>query len=249
MFTSRRLCLDLGGGLCLPGQDHKSRLWFHNELLNNAECFFAIGLDSYYLSTLMLAPGFAAMGFSLQNPAISSLAVQFTDVNTAFAIGVVVVLFMTAVLALRIKIISQVNRVLFFVSMIGVVVVFGLLALNSNATFIANFNQKPRRSCHIFWDYSNRLAKWLDIGTPRIIRDHVSVCAGLRILRTGANISGVCGWRGEIGARKTIPLALMGGFLFCGIMDWIGGELLMKTAGYDFLSASGYLFFERPIIR
>ena len=97
----------------------------------------------FYASTVAgsyLAVMFASLGSFYSNPTLLNWATGFSSVNGGFVVALIAIWISCLINVLGIRAYAKVQAVMFYIAMAGIVVLFAILATNSNQTFQVAFN-------------------------------------------------------------------------------------------------------------
>jgi amino acid transporter len=96
-----------------------------------------IALFASYLATLGLSPALASIGQATANQSLIDAATTVAGKEWQFAIGAIVLVLTTVLMSLRLQLAMRIFQILFYLSLISVVLAVLLTLLNSRETFVA----------------------------------------------------------------------------------------------------------------
>jgi basic amino acid/polyamine antiporter, APA family len=102
---------------------------------------FFIGISTNWITTFALSPALLILGTITNNSGLITMASTVARPMNIVIIGLIVTIFIAAVMVLGTRLTFSINNLLFIVSIIGVVIMLGLLLSNTHASFVQDFNK------------------------------------------------------------------------------------------------------------
>jgi basic amino acid/polyamine antiporter, APA family len=99
------------------------------------------GVAANWVTTFALAPSILIIGNVTNNESLITLAGTIAHPFYTMVVGLVVIAAISALMIWGIKAIFTANNILFVAAFVGVAIVIGLLATNTNASFISDFDR------------------------------------------------------------------------------------------------------------
>lgn len=205
-------------------------------VVNFALAFWAVafvGIYANWITTLILGPSLLVIGTVTSNSGIIGLAngplvqpIYITLIGLVFiAILALLLIRGTRTTFLAVKVASVIE-------FIGIAVGLGLLATNSNANFIADFNH--------FASYTGVISSAHSAGYSPVGPNNFLATLGVIPLAWGTLAFGVYSsyWGGESkSVKKNALLGILGSTIIGGVILAIIGVLAIHVFGYDFLGS------------
>jgi len=102
---------------------------------------FCIGISTNWITTFALSPALLILGTITNNAGLISMAGTVAQPMNIVIIGLIVTIFIAAIMLLGTRATFSINNILFIISIVGVVIMIGLLVSNTHASFVNDFNQ------------------------------------------------------------------------------------------------------------
>jgi amino acid transporter len=186
-----------------------------------------------------VSPALTSIGLLLGNDAILNAAFAVFNPWPQFLIGAAAIVFFGILMAMGSRNFFALQRVLFILGVIAVVLAIILFATNTNAGFIQALEAVEGEGVY---ENTIQLARdsGLVEGSPSLAALLGTVAVAMFTMPWGYASASIGGEVRE--AHRTQPLSMILAVLTTGIVIIIAGLLIINVVGQDFLSATGHLF-------
>jgi len=206
-----------------------------------------IGFIANWAFSILGYAGLLGVGVATNNTSLMHIAeLMGTDPNWIFVGSLLLILFFTIVHILGTKAYFYVQRILFILGMIGIVIALGVLAAATHEQFVSSFNSFMitrgfSTAANPYQAIIDQAAKeglsyidWLPATFLAMLATYWSMITSMSSVWFAGEIKRV---------ERSQLIGVLGSVIICGLFTVISALLLTNICGYDFLCASGYLFF------
>lgn len=207
--------------------------------------FFFVAWGAYWGGVQSLSTVFATVGHTTNAGWLIDAGTWVASQTGAFIVGVLVILFFTAIAAAGIRVFARLLVVMFALGLVGTLVGLSIFAFVSPDTFVANFNQFMTRFTDDQSYYQTVIDRATAGGTPLSGFSFGSTLALLPILAFSTIFTLSSTYVGSEVRNPTkvqlwsMPLSL----LALGCMNIVVFVLLARFVGGDFLTSVNTLWF------
>ncbi len=231
VFVSRGLSAPLGFALSFV----ESCCWlFYN----------AVG--AVLISTVGLAPLFATIASISKSESMMKLALSMQTANAQFIVGSILIILSGLLLISGMRKFFLVQKIMFFIAVIGTVVMIVALIVFTKEQFVANFNELMNHLGNNAHDTiidkaksggwsSNRFDMWQTLRLS--VWPFLPLIGGAFSIAIGGEVRQV---------EKGQGFGIIGAIVFCGLLFALIGYLSYQTVGYEFQGAITYNSFNQP---
>lgn len=210
--------------------------------INWAEVWFSAIIIVLGMSLFIsdgLSPALASIGIMLGNDALIDAAFVIFEPGWQIVLGVGVIILFAFVMALGTRKYFSLQKVLFGLGVIAVLIAIFLLATSNNAVFIDRLEAAAGEGMYQLTLDNARAAGW-EKGPASFYVLLGAIQIALFTLPWGYASAAIGAEVKE--AHWTQPVSMLLAVLVGGIVITVGGALLIGVAGSEFLEAAGYLF-------
>jgi basic amino acid/polyamine antiporter, APA family len=235
-----------GGVYVFVSRGLSAPIAFALSFVESCALLFYNGVAAILVSTVGLAPFFTILASLTHSSAIMQLALNMQTKNAQFIIGSALIVLCGILLISGMKRFFFVQKIMFFIAIIGTIAMIIALASYPHQQFIANFNdlmsqlgaspyntviEKAKaagwNSAGFNWWQTLRLSVW----------PIVPLLGGVLSMGIGGEIRQV---------EKSQTWGIIGSIVFCGLLFALIGQLSYHSIGYEFQGALTYNSFNLP---
>ncbi len=193
-----------------------------------------LGVYANWVSTIGLSGMFASIGFATGSSTWTDWAGKLSSSGWAFAVGTIVILIITTAL-LNLRAALRLQKILFYVGMLGIGVTLVVLATTSHATFVDHFNKITSYNGFMHAagkaGFAHPAGGWSDaketvLGTAFLCLSTLFV---MYAVYTGGEVRDV---------RRSIPFSIFGTVIVGGAVFFVMALVAVHTWGSDFMAAA-----------
>jgi APA family basic amino acid/polyamine antiporter len=206
---------------------------------------FSVGQNGWFITTTVLAPTLAAIGSISNNAGLLALSQTIVQPGPSIAIGVLTLIVTFLLLLVRSSTLHKVLLGLFVIAFLGYPILYcGVLALNTNASFVAAFNAYTQQA-GLNTSYTGIISSAKDAGAAIVPPSFSASLLALPIIyATIAFPQSATYIGGETKhASRQLPMALIIGLLVIVASYTIMGFFTYNVFGFDFISATAFYGF------
>jgi basic amino acid/polyamine antiporter, APA family len=193
-----------------------------------------LGVYANWVSTIGLSGMFASIGIATGSSRWTDWAAKLSSTGWAFAVGTIVILIITIAL-LNMRTALRLQKIFFYVGMVGIAVTLVVLATTSHATFVTNFNKITSYNGFMHSaakaGFAHPAGGWTDVketvlGTAFLCLSTLFV---MYAVYTGGEVRNV---------RRSIPFSIFGTVIIGGAVFFVMAVVAVHTWGSDFLASA-----------
>jgi basic amino acid/polyamine antiporter, APA family len=201
-----------------------------------------LGVYANWTSTVGLSGLFASLGLTTHSTTWNDWAAKVASKGWAFGIGTIVIALITLIL-LNVRLALRIQKVLFYLGMLGIGVAVAVVAFTSHATFVAHVNKitsyDKLMGAAAKAGYAAPAGGWSDakqtiLGTALLCLSTLFV---MYAVYTGGEVRNV---------RKSIPYSIFGTVIVGGTVFFLMAVVAVRTWSHGFLSAAWTLYYNDP---
>lgn len=206
---------------------------------------FWIAYTSWILSSVYASSVFTIIGTVLKSDYWTALGTQAAQPLVSFIIGAIVVLFIGFITFMGLRPFFNVMKVAFVIGMIGIFALIFVLATSSQQAFVNAFNGFVGPGA-----YDSAISTAVKNGYMAGTRDWTSTIMAIAIafqpLGFSVWSSYISGEIKDAKRFKTNALSIVGSLVVMAVFLLIFWYLSVAVFGYDFMGATGFLFYNAP---
>ncbi|MCX6223058.1 MAG: amino acid permease [Bacteroidia bacterium] len=207
---------------------------------------FYNAVGAVLISTVGLTPLFATIASITKSNSMMQLALNMQTPNAQFIVGSILIILSGLLLISGMRKFFIVQKIMFFVAIIGTLVMIVALMVFPKEQFVANFNELMNhignnayntvidKAKIAGWD-SNRFDIWQTLRLS--VWPFLPLIGGAFSIAIGGEIRQV---------EKGQGYGIIGAIIFCGALFALIGYLSYQTIGYEFQGAITYNSFNQP---
>jgi len=205
---------------------------------------FWIAYTSYMLSAIYASSAFVTIGDVLKIQWLKDLGESAAQPLISFTIGAIVIVFIGFITYLGIRPFFRVMKIAFFLGILGVLVMIGVLLTATRDTFIKVFEYNFGEGA-----YNEVIMNAMKLGwEPTISTEATLIAMAVAFQPLGFSIwsSYISGEIKDANKLRINSYAMVGSLLTVGIFMLIGWWLSLNVFDYEFMGAIGYLYYNYP---
>jgi amino acid transporter len=199
---------------------------------------FFCGILANWVATLALSPSMLVIGTVTGNAGLVNIANTIAQPTYTLLVGLIVIAFLSAVMALGVRATFRVTKIAILLMAIGLAIAAWLMISNTNANFIQDFAQ--------FGDYNKVIAAAHALGySPTSSNNFIATLGVMPFIWGSIGFGTVtCYFAGEAkSVKKTAFYSQVGSTFVAGLILAFFGGLAVAIFGYDFLGSMAALSF------
>ncbi|HUK51222.1 MAG TPA: APC family permease, partial [Terriglobales bacterium] len=206
---------------------------------------FWVAYTSWILSSVYASSVFSIIGAVLKSDYWTSLGTQAAQPAISFVIGAIVVVFIGLITYAGLRPFFTVMKVAFIIGMIGIIALIFVMATSTQQTFVNAFNNFVGPDA-----YKSAIDTAAKNGYTLGTRDWTNTIMAVAIAFQPLGFSIWSSYiSGEIKDAKRFRvnvLAIVGSLLVMAVFLMVFWYLSVSIFGYDFMGATGYLWYSVP---